>query len=177
MKYTIAVLAVIFSPILVAETCLEHMSESYCKVWEKNDDGVHTVEFLKKDESLKSWSEMITVRKYEKKKHLKEVLPGYIKSVQPMFALKPDILSKDGTGNEEDILILLTLLSPNKSHYEYVVNHFYHTGSGVVWSVFYTHKLPFAKEVNFNEILENRSAWISSVAKIKAEGAFKDESL
>ncbi len=82
----------IFSQSLLASNCIKFNDKDYCEVWTNTDSGVHTVELLAEGQSLESWSTMITVRKYQGKTTLKEVLPDYVNRVKPMFALKPDIL-------------------------------------------------------------------------------------
>lgn len=165
MKRIFVTTILLFSQTAFASNCIKFDDKEYCQAWSNKKDGVHTVELLNKGQSLESWSTMITLRKYSGKSALKEVLPSYVNSVKSMFAMKPDILAPDNSENSEEVYLRMLLLSPDKSHYEYVVNRFYRDDDDSVKSIFYSHQIPFAKEVNFNEIMENRNSWLEQLQK------------
>ncbi|MCE2573907.1 hypothetical protein [Motilimonas eburnea] len=170
MKRMLTLAIVLFSQSLLASNCIKFNDKDFCEVWNNKDDGVHTVELLAEGQSLESWSTMITVRKYKGKTALKEVLPGYVNSVKPMFALKPDILQSDTSKAKEEVYFRMLLLAPDKSHYEYVINRFYRDDDESVKSIFYSHRIPFAEQVNFNEIMENRDSWLEQLQSQNIDG-------
>ncbi|PKI16307.1 hypothetical protein [Colwellia sp. 12G3] len=171
MKWIFAALLATSSCLAFASDCVKFTDEDYCNVWKNKDGDVKTIEFLRKDQSLESWDKMITAKLYSDKSALKQVLPGYVKSVKSMFAIKPEILSPPNSQHEEEVFILMVLLAPDKSHYEYVINRFYRDAN-TVSSVFYSHKLPFAKNVDFTDIMENKNSWLEQLQQIKIESYF-----
>lgn len=170
MKRMLTLAVVFFSQSLLASNCIKFNDKDYCEVWTNTDGDVHTVELLAGGQSLESWSTMITVRKYQGKKALKEVLPGYVNSVKPLFAMKPDILQSDKSKAKEEVYFRMLLLAPDKSHYEYVINRFYRDDDESVKSIFYSHRIPFAEQVNFNEIMENRDNWLEQLQSQNIDG-------
>lgn len=170
MKRIFVTTLLLLSHTAFASNCINFDEKEYCEVWSNEDNGIHTVELLNKGQSLESWSTMITLRKYSGKSALKEVLPGYVNSVKPMFAMKPDILAPDNTSNKEEVYLRMLLLAPDNSHYEYVINRFYRDNDDSVKSIFYSHRIPFAQEVNFNEVMENRNNWLEQLQKQSIDG-------
>ncbi|NNC98421.1 MAG: hypothetical protein HKN88_10170 [Gammaproteobacteria bacterium] len=166
MRIYIAILFVIFANTAFASDCISFGESEFCQVWESDKNDVKTSEYLPNGQSLEAWKNMITVRKYSNKTKLKEVLPNYVNSVKPMFALAPEILQNEDTSYPEDVYLLLTLLAPDKSRYEYVINRFYSDGNDV-YSIFYSHKLPFAKEIDFTEVMENKYKWLELLRSIE----------
>lgn len=154
--------------ILTAEKCLEFMESKFCPVWETAANNMRHVEYLSDTESLESWTQMITVRRYGGAAELKEVLPGYIKSVRPMIALKPEFYSKGDSAHVEDLIVFLVLKAPDNSHIEVVTNHYYHDGGGTIWSVFHSYRMPFAQQVEFTEVMKRRPDWFREVSEIDA---------
>lgn len=169
MKRLLTLSIMFFSQSLYASNCIKFGGKDYCEVWNKKDSDVLTVEFLSEEQSLASWSTMITVREYQGKSALKEVLPGYVNSVKPMFAMKPDVLQSNTSTAKEEVYFCMLLLAPDKSHYEYVVNRFYRDNDTSVKSVFYSHRIPFSEQVNFNEVMDNRADWLKQLQDKKVE--------
>jgi len=173
MKHLILLFVVLLSQSVASEKCLRHYGQVYCQVFSSERKGVQTFEFLLRKESLESWTKMITIKKYKNKHFLKDVLPDYMNSVRSMFALKPELFSNPQSKYKENMMILLTLLAPDKSHYEYVVNHFYNSGDGPITSIFYSHRLPFAEKIDFTEVMKKNQFWMLSLAKIDVDGVLK----
>ncbi len=163
MKWTLLIVSILISQSSFADNCFQFDKQDYCEAWKKVEAGVSTVELVQKDESVSAWSKMITVRKYDNKKALKEVLPSYFKSVKPLFAMKPDILAPDDVATLEEVYLRMLLLAPDKSHYEYVVNRFYRDDENSVKSIFYSHRIPFSEEVDFTEVMEKRDNWLEQL--------------
>ena len=162
MKWTLSILIAVSTNLVFASECVSFIGENYCKVWENKKGDIKTIEYLQKEQTLKSWDKMITVKKYSDKSALKLVLPGYVKSVNSMFAMKPEILTADNSSHDEEVYLLMLLLSPDKSHYEYVVNRFYRDNN-TVKSIFYSHKIPFKEKVDFAEVMKNKYTWLEQL--------------
>ncbi len=173
MKWIFGALIIASTNLAIASECVKFSENEYCKVWEKSDGDIKTIEFLRKDQSLESWNKMITVKHYSDKSALKQVLPSYVKSVKSMFALKPEVLAPDESVHDEEIYLRLLLLAPDKSHYEYVVNRFYRNDSEVK-SIFYSHKIPFSEKVDFTEVMESKNSWLEQL-KTKQMDSFVGE--
>jgi hypothetical protein len=174
MKRMLIPIFFIFPQLAVASNCIKFDEKEYCEVWKNKDGEMQTVEFLIDGQTVNAWTTMMTVREYDGKTALKEVLPDYVNSVKPMFALKPDFLQKDNSKSKEEVFLRMLLLAPDKSHYEYVVNRFYRDDEKSVKSIFYSHRIPFAKEVNFNEIMENRDNWLEQLQLLSVDGHIGD---
>lgn len=159
MKPVLFFSALLLSQTALANNCIEFDGKNYCEAWRSSLGDMQTVEFLSNGQSLESWSTMITVRKYPGKSALNQVIPDYIGSVRPMFALKPDVLQPDHSVHLEEVYFRMLLLAPNKSHYEYVINKFYRDDDSSVKSIFYSHRIPFSATVDYDEVTENRNNW------------------
>ncbi len=174
MKQILLVTALLISQAVMAGECITFDERDYCEIWNNKAEDMHTIELLSKGQSLESWSSMITIRNYDGKSALKEVLPGYVKGVQPMFALEPDFLVNENSSNTEEVYLRMLLLAPDKSHYEYVINRFYRGDDNSVKSIFYSHRIPFAKEINYEEIMKNRDGWLEQLQHQSVEAYFSE---
>lgn len=157
------------SQVAFADNCIEFDQKNYCEVWRNAQTSMQTVEFLSSGESLESWSTMITVRNYPGKTVLKDVIPEYINSVKPMFALKPDLLTPDDSANLEEVYFRMLLLAPNKSHYEYVINKFYRDDDSSVKSIFYSYRIPFSPTVDYDQVTQNRNSWMQQLQALSID--------
>lgn len=168
MKWMLSVFIAVSTNLVFASECVSFIGDKYCKVWKNEKGDIETIEYLRKGQTLKSWDKMITVKKYSDKSALKLVLPGYVKSVNSMFAIKPEILTANDSIHDEEVYLLMLLLAPDKSHYEYVVNRFYRD-KNTVKSIFYSHKIPFKEKVNFTEVEKKKYTWLEQLRSNKID--------
>lgn len=145
--------------------CVEFDKQEYCLKW-SSADGSTTNEYLRADETIDAWTRMITFKTYAGTKELKDVLPGYMQAVRPLLALKPEFLGPKVKKHKDEMILLLLLLAPDKSHYEYVVHRVYTDKGGPVKSAIFSLRIPFSHEVSFNEVMNNRGAWIKELGRL-----------
>lgn len=168
LKIVWATVFCFFTNFAFAANCIEFDGEKYCEAWRKETEAEKYVEFLVAGQTIERWSTMLTARKYQGKSSLKEVIPGYIAGIKPMFAIKPEILVPDDSDTDE-VYILALLLAPDMSHYEHVVNRFYLGSDGNVNSIFYSYRLPFEPAADFSEVMKNRHSWMMQLKTMQAD--------
>jgi len=166
MKTIIALLILFISPLVYASEAIEFDGEKYNVAWSKKVSGKKITEYLKKGETIKNWSSMITVNQYVNARKVKEVIVPYLNSVKPMLALKPDIL-RDTRGPDSNILIVLVLLAPDRSHYEFIVHRFVDGKGFSVASTFFSYYLPFEKNLDFTFVMKMKNRWITEISNLK----------
>lgn len=172
LKITVYLVLICLPNYVLAADCIKFDKQNYCKAWSNKTQAFEKIEFLRKSETVKAWNKMITITNYPERKNLKATMPGYFNSIKTFIAIKPEIISlKPESKNPDEAYVILLLLAPDKLHYEYVVNKFY-TDVNSVKSVFYSQKIPFAKKVDFTEIMKNRKPWIEQLQKISAKPYF-----
>lgn len=154
---------------LTAETCLQFTGETYCPVWETTQGNMRHVEYLKAGDTVESWQEMVTVRRYGGDNEIKGVIDNYVAGVRPMISLPPEFYTKKETPHEEQFVLFLVLKAPDNSVVEVVTNSFYHEGDGVVWSVFHSYRMPYAQEIDFTDVMDQKGEWMDGVSGIDAK--------
>jgi hypothetical protein len=170
MKLAVALLlALVAGQAHAATPCLTFDGEQYCLAWASVDGATTSNEYLRAGDTVEKWARMVTVKEYSGTKELKDFLPGYIKAVKPYLALKPEIFSAKGKTHEDEICLLLLLLAPDKSHYEYVVHRTYVDKGGPVRSVLFSLRIPFAKEVSFDDVMKSQGRWMSGLIELEPQ--------
>lgn len=130
-------------------------------------DTVTTNEYIRPGETIKTWTRMITFKEYAGTKELKDFLPNYMQAVSPLLALKPQFLHPKVKKHKDEMMLLLLLLAPDKSHYEHVVHRVYVDEGGPVQSLIFSLRIPFSSEVSFNEVMENRGKWMKELGELE----------
>ncbi len=152
--------------------CFEFDKQEYCLKW-GSVDGTITNEYLRAGETVDAWVRMITFKEYAGTKELKDFLPNYMQAVRPLLALKPEILGPKVKKHKDEMMLLLLLLAPDKSHYEYVVHRVYTDEEGPVKSVIFSLRIPFSNEVLFNEVMDNRGTWMEELGRLELSAISK----
>jgi hypothetical protein len=139
--------------------------DEYSPVWSNTDNHLISVEFLRSGETVDDWQQMITAKEFSDVSELKEVLPGYMNRVKPYLALKPEFLHPGASVHKEDVVLVLTLLYPDKSNYEFVIARFYADDGQPVKATIFSHRIKFAPLVSFEEVHNKMSDWIAWAGK------------
>lgn len=155
------------SPCFAAPVSIRFNGDTYFLVWAHKDGQVISNEYLRVGETVDKWNRMITVKQYTQSAALKDVLPSYLDYIQPMLALKPDFLVPNQKKHQDEVTMLLTLLAPDKSHYEYVVHHMYVDKDKPVMSVLFSLNIPYAKNVSFDVVMKSRNEWITEISGLE----------
>lgn len=162
MKRLLALFLVAISFYSNAEPCISFSDETFCEAWSGNARGFKSFEYLRKKESTQRWTKMLAFRSYEAKSDVEKVVSGFLNSIKSMAAIKPDILSPEESDYEDETIVLVLLIAPDKSYYEYIIHRFI-KDSDDIYSGFYSYRMPYAAKPNFNEIAKNRNAWIKQI--------------
>jgi hypothetical protein len=125
-----------------------------------------TNEYLIKGTTLEKWDTLLAVRLFKGKEiEIKEVLSQYMEQIKPLLAVKPDILKKEGTPVSEDVTLVLFLLSPDKTYYEYNLHRFVRDPSGVK-SYQFAQRLPFKEKLDVSKVMTNQAKRIEQLGKL-----------
>ncbi len=167
MKLSFTLLALLSSAALADTSCVSFEAQEYCLAWASVDGANTSNEYLRAGETTDAWVRMITVKEYAGTKELKDFLPGYMNNVRPLLALKPDIFGPNEKKHKDEVVLLLLLLAPDKSNYEYVIHRVYVDEGGPVKSVIFSLRIPFAKQVSFNEVMQGRDGWMKELDTVE----------
>lgn len=72
-----------------------------------------------------------------------------------------------------EMMLLLLLLAPDKSHYEYVMHRVCTDEEGPVKSVIFSLRIPFSNEVSFIELMDNRGTWMTDLGRLELSAISK----
>ena len=173
MKKPFALLALLSSAALAGAPCLTFDAQEYCLSWASVDGATTSNEYLRSGETVDAWVRMVTVKDYAGTKELKDFIPGYMDSVRPYMAMKADVFGPNEKKHKDELLLLLLLLAPDKSHYEYVIHRVYVDEEGPVRSVIFSLRIPFAKQVSFNEVMKSRDGWMKELSGLEPQALTK----
>lgn len=140
-------------------------NENYEHVW--SDKSGTMKEYTRKGEGIKTWTRMITTHNYQGIKVIGEPISAYMTNVKPYLALKPEILKSNNSEMKEDLVLILVLLAPEKTHYEYVIARYIQNQELEIKSVIYSQKIPFKDNVDFSSIIKKQNSLIGQISKLK----------
>ena len=90
-----------------------------------------TDEYVPEGQSLTNWTTLMAVRRFGSASELKEVLPVYMRTIQPVLAGKPYFLKRNGVDPSQEVMLVLLLVAPDKTYHEYNLHRFFRTPDGV----------------------------------------------
>ncbi len=114
-----------------------------------------TNEYVPVGQTVKQWNTLIAVRLFKGVQHMDRVIPAYLESIKPLLAVKPEIFERSGTDGTSDITLVLFLLAPDKTYFEYNLHRFVKTAEGIK-AYQYARKLPFQKQLDVSGILKEQ---------------------
>ena len=126
-----------------------------------------TNEYLIDGESLSAWKTLIGVRHFRESKEVKDVLPPYLKQMQPHFAIKAEVVQKKDSSFPMDVALIMWLIAPDKSYYEYNLHRFVQTPNGVMAYQF-AERLPFSARLDVSATMKMQSARLAELFGLSA---------
>ncbi len=145
-----------------AESCITFDDEKFCKAWAGKVGEFISFEYVRKEESVQHWTKMLAFRAYKIESDLDTELSAYMNSIKSTAAMKPDILTPEKSKYEDEVIVVSLLISPNRAYYEHVIHRIYRD-SNRVYSGFFSFRMPYAAQANFNVIAQNRNTWIKQL--------------
>ncbi len=143
--------------------------DSYALAWANVKDNVISNEYVRAGETVDHWERMLTFKEYTGAQHIKDVLPGYMASVKPLLAQKAKVFEKEDSRHTEEITVVLALLAPDKSHYEYVVHRLVADAKRPVRSMIFSLRIPYSESLDLSQIEKNKNKWMTGLEEVNPE--------
>ena len=147
-------------------------SEYYRRSWTNKISSysrnklVATTEFLRQGETYDSWTRMLTFIRYDNAKKAADVVNPYMDLVRPMLVTKPVVYSQPNTGFKEDILIKMSLLSPDNTYSEFILHRIVSNKVKPVRSIIFSLRMPVGQNVDYDRLLSNKGIWMEELGEM-----------
>ena len=168
MKIVVGTLLLLLSMAAsAAKPCMNFDGDSFCLAWASVNGATISNEYVREQESVEGWTRMITTKEYVGTKTIKDFLPGYMSSVKPYMAVKPTLLELNNTKHKEEVILVLILTAPDKSHHEYVIHRVFVNEGGPVHSVIFSFKLPWGEDAPLSDAKKYTDKWIKNLGELE----------
>jgi hypothetical protein len=179
MKIALSIIFVLISMAAVAEPDQVRFDGIlYNLVFTDKSDGTTTTEYVREGESLGEWSTLFAVREFQNQSSLKKPIQAVIDSTRQYMALPPEGLPSGGVSTHREMILVLWLVAPDQTYYEYDLYRFIYTGGKVI-SYQYAQRLPFSKNLDVSREMRVQPQRIDELANMnvtnsKGDGGIKN---
>lgn len=152
-----------------AEDSLEFNSEKFKYVWTGTTEKARVIEFIPDDETLETWTRIVTYQCHPTARSLKEVVGPYYKARESIVALRPEVF-ENKKGYREDSTLHLILGAPGQTEdIEFVLARFMRDSRKGVYAVIYVHRFPISEKVDVSVAMRNKDAWIAELSEFNIQ--------
>jgi hypothetical protein len=149
--------------------CITLEAESYCKGW-SNDTALSTqTEYVRSGETVNAWKRMITIVRYKNLGSLDQIIPTYMKLVQPDLyppGAKPIFIKPDSPQHKEEIATRFLLTDTNGSDHEYTVAYFRADGVPPAYALLFSQHVFAGMDSPSQTLYES---WINDLRAVKLQ--------
>jgi hypothetical protein len=147
--------------------CITLEAEPYCRAW-SNDTAVSTqTEYVRSGETVNAWKRMITIVRYKNVASLDQVIPTYMKLVQPSLypqGAKPVFITPDSPQHKQEIATRFLLSAANASDNEYTVAYFRADDTPPAYSLIFSQHITPGMDSPSQHLYES---WINDLRSVK----------
>ncbi len=175
MKIVFSIILVLISAVAVAEPDQVQFDDiSYNLVFTDKTGGTITNEYVREGESLEEWSTLFAVREFQNQSSVKNPIQAVIDSTRQYMALPPKGLPSGDASTDKEMILVLWLVAPDQSYYEYDLYRFIYTGDKVI-SYQYAQRLPFSKNLDVSAEIKVQPRRIDELANMNVMVNHGDE--
>ena len=146
-----------------AAPCIRFSGNRFCLAWVGGNKRVTLNEYVQPGETVRHWTKMITVRQYSKPLTFKEIAIPYIKARSSLFALKPQIFENSKSGHKRDVIVIMWLLAPDRSHYENIFARFVIDKNRPAKMIVFSVWVPYSARSNVSYEVQHADSWLAAL--------------
>ena len=170
MHFLLLVCLLLSPTLAAAGTPIVGFDQDFYSLAAVNVNGsVTSNQYVRAHETIDHWQRMLTFKEYAGTQNIKDVLSAYMESVKPLLAQKAKVFEKEDSQHAEEIIAILILSAPDKSHYEYVIHRLVADAKHPVRSMIFSQRMPHLEPIDSTEIDKKQNQWMMGLENVNPE--------